>query len=59
MGVPPEVKFRKKWEIALEAIDQLRAEGLPPAPVVADAGYGVASEFRKALTARGLSTPLL
>jgi SRSO17 transposase len=54
VGVPPEVKFRKKWEIALEAIDQLRAEGLPLAPVVADAGYGVASEFREALTGRGL-----
>jgi SRSO17 transposase len=54
VGVPPEVKFQKKWEIALEAIDQLRAEGLPQAPVVADAGYGVAAEFREALTRRGL-----
>lgn len=53
-GVPPEVRFQKKWEIAVEAIDRLRAEGLPPAPVVADAGYGVASEFREALTRRGL-----
>jgi SRSO17 transposase len=53
-GVPHEVRFQKKWEIALEAIDQLRAEGLPPAPVVADAGYGVAVEFRDALRKRGL-----
>lgn len=54
VGVPPEVRFQKKWGIAVEAIDQLRAEGLPPAPVVADAGYGVAAEFREALTRRGL-----
>ena len=53
-GVPSEVRFQKKWEIALDAIDRLRAEGLPPAPVVADAGYGVASGFREALTKRGL-----
>ncbi len=35
-------------------ISQLRAEGLVPAPIVADAGYGVATEFRQALTGRGL-----
>ncbi len=52
--VPPEVIFQKKWEIAVGMIDQLRAEGLVPAPIVADAGYGVASELRKALTKRGL-----
>jgi SRSO17 transposase len=52
--VPPEVVFEKKWEIAVGRIDQLRAEGLVPAPIVADAGYGVASEFRQELTKRGL-----
>lgn len=53
-GVPSSVVFRKKWEIAIEQIDQLLAEGLPPAPVIADAGYGVATEFREALTERSV-----
>jgi len=53
-GIPKEVTFRKKWEIALEEIDQLLADDLPRAPVVADAGYGTATEFRDGLTARQL-----
>jgi len=54
-GVPENLTFRTKWEIALEEIDRLPAEGLPPAPVVADAGYGVATELRDELRRRGLS----
>ena len=54
-GVPPEITFATKWEIALEAIDNLTAEDLPRAPVVADAGYGVVTEFREGITQRGLS----
>jgi SRSO17 transposase len=54
-GIPPEVGFLKKWEIALEEIDRLLAEDLPPAPVVADAGYGNTTGFRDALTERGFS----
>src|SRR5512138_1960623 len=38
-GVPDPVAFRPKWQIALEQITQLTAEGVPAAPVVADAGY--------------------
>ena len=53
-GVPTAVKFRPKWQIALEQIDQLRAEGVPPAPVLADAGYGVITAFRDRLTAGAL-----
>lgn len=53
-GVPTQIEFRKKWQIALELIDQLRAEGLPEAPVITDAGYGVATEFREALTQRSI-----
>jgi len=53
-GVPKEIAFRKKWQIALAGIDELLAEDLPRAPVVADAGYGVATEFRAQLTARQL-----
>jgi len=54
-GVPKEVKFQKKWEIALAEIDALIEDDLPRAPVVADAGYGVVTEFRKALVERNLS----
>jgi len=55
VGVPPEMGYLKKWEIALEEIDRLLEEDLPPAPVVADAGYGNTTEFRDALTERGFS----
>jgi SRSO17 transposase len=54
-GIPDEVVFRTKWQIALEEIDALLQDDLPPAPVVADAGYGRHVEFREALTARGFS----
>jgi SRSO17 transposase len=54
-GVPDSIEFRPKWQIALEQIRQLTAEGVPAAPVVADAGYGVVTAFREALTARGLA----
>ena len=54
-GVPKEVSFLRKWQIALSEIDALLADDLPVAPVVADSGYGDVSEFRQALTARGFS----
>lgn len=55
VGVPEEVGFRAKWEIALEALDDMLEEELPRAPVVADAGYGDTTAFREGITARGLS----
>ena len=57
-GVPPEIPFKKKWQIALEEIDGLLADDLPPAPIVADAGYGDTTAFREALTERGFSYAL-
>lgn len=54
-GVPADVMFLTKWRIALEEIDALLADDLPPAPVAADAGYGAITEFRDALTERGFS----
>lgn len=54
-GVPVEIRFQPKWQIALEEIDRLLADDLPRAPVVADAGYGVVTEFREGIAARGLS----
>jgi len=52
--IPKTVTFRPKWQIALGHILGLRGENVPAAPVVADAGYGVALEFRDALTASGI-----
>jgi SRSO17 transposase len=57
-GVPREVEFLKKWQIALEEIDLLLAEDLPVAPVVSDAAYGDTTEFRDGLTERGFSYAL-
>ncbi len=54
-GVPQDVRFQKKWLIALDQIDELLEEDLPPAPIVADAGYGDATAFRDGLTERGFS----
>ena len=54
-GVPEEVKFQTKGSIALAQIDELLAEQIPLAPIVADAGYGASTEFRDALTERNLS----
>jgi SRSO17 transposase len=54
-GIPRAVRFQPKWQLALAEIDRLLAEDLPRAPVVTDAGYGVVTAFRDALTARHLS----
>ncbi len=52
--IPAEVEFRKKWQIALDEIDSLLADGVPKAPVVMDAGYGTVTELRDELAARDL-----
>src|SRR6266545_7526810 len=53
-GVPDTIEFCPKWQIALEQVAHLTAEGVPAAPVVADAGYGVVTAFRDALTAQSI-----
>ena len=50
-GVPPETRFETKWRIALDQIAGLHHDGMPIAPVVTDAGYGVVTAFRDGLTA--------
>ncbi|WP_162834823.1 IS701 family transposase, partial [Amycolatopsis circi] len=52
--VPEDAVHRRKWELALDALDGLRAAGLEPPPVVADRDYGRAGEFRDGLARRGL-----
>jgi SRSO17 transposase len=54
-GVPEQIAFQTKPELALAQVDQLLADGLPRAPLVADAGYGSTTEFREGVSARGLS----
>ena len=54
-GIPAELVFRRKWELALDIIDQIRGWGLPDQVVLADAGYGDGTEFREALEQRGLA----
>ncbi len=54
-GVPMAFQAtRTKPEIAIEEIDRLRVAGLRFGAVLADAGYGLSSPFRQALSARGL-----
>lgn len=50
VGMPKDVRFQKKWEIALDLINELEKADLPKAPILADAGYGDATEFRDCLT---------
>ena len=49
-GVPAELPFRTKPEIALAQIRRARERGIPDGVVLADAGYGNGTEFRTALT---------
>lgn len=53
-GIPSEVKFATKTEIALQQLETLMAEGAPKYCVLADAGYGVNQAFRSRLTDMGL-----
>src|SRR5437588_80427 len=53
-GIPEGIVFRKKWELALEIIDQIRKWGLPDRVVLGDAGYGDGTEFREELEKREL-----
>lgn len=52
--IPDTVRHRPKWELALEMIDELRAWGVIPPLVCADAGYGEIGYFRTGLTERAI-----
>jgi len=45
-GVPEEVKFATKPELALEILRQAKRDGVPPAPVLGDCVYGNNGQFR-------------
>ena len=53
-GVPQELRFATKTQIALAQLRTLLGEGAPHHCVLADAGYGVDSAFRQALSDMGL-----
>lgn len=55
-GIPAEqIRYREKWRLALESLDEACGWGLDAPLVLADAAYGAATEFRPALESRGLS----
>ena len=49
-GVPEEIPFRTKPEIALSQIRRAVERGIPKGVVLADAGYGIDTSFRTQLT---------
>jgi len=53
-GVPKDIPFETKPAMALEQIRAAVEQGVPQAPVVADAGYGTDTQFREAMSELGL-----
>jgi len=53
VGVPEDVVFQRKWEIAIDLLDDALRWGLPARLVIADAAFGESTEFRDALVERG------
>jgi len=53
-GVPKEIAFATKGEIAWAQIEAALAAGIPRGPVLIDAGYGDEAALRDRLSAQGL-----
>jgi SRSO17 transposase len=53
-GVPPEIRFQTKPEIALQQIRTAVDREITTAPVLADAAYGNDTKFREGITQLGL-----
>jgi len=54
-GVPEEISFKTKPQIALEQIDAACRAGLPRGVVLMDAGYGANTELRTTIAGLGLT----
>ena len=54
-GVPEDIDFKTKPEIALEQVRWALEAGLPRGVVLMDAGYGAGTELRSSITALELS----
>jgi SRSO17 transposase len=52
-GVPDDVVFQRKWEIALGLLDDAVRWGVAKRLLLVDAGYGEITEFREAVAQRG------
>lgn len=55
VGVPEDIVFLKKWQIAVALLDEALSWDLAPRLVLADAAYGESTQFRDALVERGCS----
>jgi SRSO17 transposase len=53
-GIPKEITFKTKPELALDLIDEVKGWGLQGRLVLADSAYGDGFEFRQGLRSRGL-----
>src|SRR5665811_1114227 len=54
-GIPEDIEFATKPQIALQQIRDLLREGAPHHCVLGDAGYGIDYAFRQGLTDQGLA----
>jgi len=54
-GVPDDINFQTKGEIALDQIKAAQAAGITPGVVLTDAAYGPSTPFRSSLTDLGLT----
>ena len=54
-GVPEDVVFKTKPQVALDQIRAAHAQGVPEGVILADAGYGTNTAFRTALTRMSLT----
>ena len=54
-GIPDDVIYRPKWQIALELIQRSLQEGVPMGWLTADEAYGRVRDFREAVDSWGLT----
>src|SRR5512141_2289328 len=52
--IPDQQRYRPKWLIALELLDELAGWDLYPPVLTGDAGYGQVAEFRQGLSDRDI-----
>ena len=53
VGVPENVEFLRKWEIALRLLEAAERWDIAKCLLLVDAGYGEITEFREKIAARG------
>lgn len=54
VGVPAEIAFHTKSELALALIQEAHGDGVSPAPVLGDSAYGDSGEFREGVRQLGM-----